>query len=74
MASENFSKEMENYETLASESQSKFIPVPIVFREVKNARGKCFYLNAKNMLSTLEQQIQGKRTIFCQLWMINILI
>ena len=58
---ENYSLEMEKYEKL---NQSRYVSIPIVFREVKNPRGQCFYLSAKNMLSTLEQQIQGRNMIF----------
>ena len=61
---ENYPQEIEEYEKLRSLPQSRFVDVPIYFREVKNPRGQCFYLNAKNMLSTLEQQIQGRNLMF----------
>ena len=53
---ENYSMEMDEYEKHLS---SYIAVVPIVYKEVQNARGKCFYLNAKDKLSTLEPQIQG---------------
>ena len=48
--------EMDKYEKHLS---SYIAVVPIVYKEVQNARGKCFYLNAKDKLE-LEPQIQGK--------------
>ena len=48
--------EMDEYEKQLS---SYIAVVPIVYKEVQNARGKCFYLIAKDKLSTLEPQIQG---------------
>ena len=59
----NYSKEIEEYEKLISLSKERLIDVPIIFKEVKDSRGKCFYLNAKNMASTLEQQLQGNNKV-----------
>ena len=50
---------MDYEKQLLTVSKFEYPSVPILFRKVQNARGQCFYLNAKDKLSTLEPQVQG---------------
>ena len=55
---------MDYEKQLLAASKFEYPSVPILFREVQNARGQCFYLNAKDKLSTLEPQVQGLKLSF----------
>ena len=59
---ENYPREMKEYEEKTSkvpQGSLAFIDIPIIYKEIKNARGQCFYLNAKDKLATLEPQLLG---------------